>query len=72
MDFPWQKFDALYSTRYIQEELLAEKEDLKTRLKDMDEAITQANNTGKADFVMRTEIDHLKQDLYVVTRACLL
>lgn len=38
----------------------------------MDEAITQANNTGKADFVMRTEIDHLKQDLYVVTRACLL
>lgn len=29
----------------------------------MDEAITQANNTGKADYVMRTEIEHLKQDL---------
>jgi protein HOOK3 len=43
--------------------LLTEKEDLKTRLHDMDQAITQANNTGKADFVMRTEIDHLKQDL---------
>jgi protein HOOK3 len=42
---------------------LTEKEDLKTRLHDMDQAITQANNTGKADFVMRTEIDHLKQDL---------
>lgn len=30
----------------------------------MDQAIMQANNTGKADYVMRTEIDHLKQDLY--------
>lgn len=29
----------------------------------MDQAITQASNTGKADFVMRTEIEHLKQDL---------
>ncbi|KAI8881855.1 hypothetical protein K501DRAFT_295580 [Backusella circina FSU 941] len=29
----------------------------------MDEAINQANNSGKADFVMRTEIEHLKQDL---------
>lgn len=29
----------------------------------MDQAITQANSTGKADYVMRTEIDHLKQDL---------
>ncbi|EPB89174.1 hypothetical protein HMPREF1544_04041 [Mucor circinelloides 1006PhL] len=45
------------------EDLLSEKEDLKTRLQDMDEAITQANNTGKADYVMRTEIEHLKQDL---------
>lgn len=42
---------------------MSEKEDLKTRLQDMDEAITQANNTGKADYVMRTEIEHLKQDL---------
>jgi protein HOOK3 len=31
----------------------------------MDEAINQANNSGKADFVMRTEIEHLKQDLQV-------
>lgn len=45
------------------EDLLTEKEDLKTRLQDMDQAITQASNTGKADFVMRTEIEHLKQDL---------
>jgi hypothetical protein len=29
----------------------------------MDEAITHANNTGKADYVMKAEIDHLKQDL---------
>lgn len=33
------------------------------RLQDMDEAITQANNSGKADTVMKTEIEHLKQDL---------
>ena len=50
----------------FQEDLLAEKEDLKTRLHDMDEAISQANSTGKADYVMRTEIEHLKQDLYVL------
>ncbi|KAG1048525.1 hypothetical protein G6F43_009086 [Rhizopus delemar] len=45
------------------EDILHEKEDLKNRLQDMDEAITQSNNTGKADFVMKAEIDHLKQDL---------
>lgn len=41
----------------------ADKEDLKSRLMDMDAAVTQANDTGKADFIMRTEIEHLKQDL---------
>ncbi|RCH81335.1 hypothetical protein CU097_002063, partial [Rhizopus azygosporus] len=45
------------------EDILHEKEELKTRLQDMDEAIIQANTTGKADYVMKTEIDHLKQDL---------
>jgi protein HOOK3 len=30
---------------------------------EMDAAVTQANDTGKADFIMRTEIEHLKQDL---------
>lgn len=37
----------------------------------MDQAIMQANNTGKADYVMRTEIDHLKQDLYVIQQTLL-
>jgi protein HOOK3 len=49
---------------HSQEELEADKEDLKSRLLDMDAAVTQANDTGKADFIMRTEIEHLKQDLY--------
>ncbi|KAG2178072.1 hypothetical protein INT43_003325, partial [Umbelopsis isabellina] len=49
--------------RCSQEELEADKEDLKSRLLDMDAAVTQANDTGKADFIMRTEIEHLKQDL---------
>ncbi|KAM3583801.1 hypothetical protein VKS41_003772 [Umbelopsis sp. WA50703] len=55
-----EKYDDLRS-RY--EELEADKEDLKSRLLDMDAAVTQANDTGKADFIMRTEIEHLKQDL---------
>lgn len=45
------------------EDVLLEKQDLKTRLQNMDEAITQANHTGKADSVMKTEIEHLKKDL---------
>lgn len=55
-----EKYEDLRS-RY--EELEADKEDLKSRLLDMDAAVTQANDTGKADFIMRTEIEHLKQDL---------
>lgn len=30
----------------------------------MDKAVEQANETGRSDFIMRTEIEHLKQDLY--------
>ncbi|KAI8364260.1 HOOK protein-domain-containing protein, partial [Choanephora cucurbitarum] len=48
-------------TRY--DRLENEKQDLQARLKDMDTAVAQANETGRADFIMRTEIDHLKQDL---------
>lgn len=40
-----------------------EKADLEHRLQDMDSAITQANDTGKPDLVMRAELDHIKQDL---------
>jgi protein HOOK3 len=47
----------------LQDELEADKAELKSRLHDMDSAVAQANETGKADFIMRTEIDHLKQDL---------
>ncbi|KAI8979453.1 hypothetical protein BDF20DRAFT_819150, partial [Mycotypha africana] len=43
--------------------LEAERQDLQARLRDMDNAVARANETGKADFIMRTEIDHLKQDL---------
>lgn len=31
----------------------------------MDKAVEQANETGRADFIMRTEIEHLKEDMYV-------
>ncbi|KAI9317578.1 HOOK protein-domain-containing protein [Dichotomocladium elegans] len=45
------------------DELLNEKKEMQARLRDMEEAIAQTSTTGKADFVMRTEIEHLKQDL---------
>ncbi|KAI7872978.1 hypothetical protein BDF14DRAFT_1716129, partial [Spinellus fusiger] len=48
-------------TRY--DEIEEEKEDLQLRLREMDKAVAQANETGRADFIMRTEIEHLKQDL---------
>ncbi|KAI8976066.1 hypothetical protein BDB01DRAFT_844557 [Pilobolus umbonatus] len=48
-------------TKY--DKLESEKQDLQARLKDMDRAVAQANETGRADFIMRTEIEHLKQDL---------
>ncbi|KAI8339876.1 hypothetical protein BC941DRAFT_236285 [Chlamydoabsidia padenii] len=49
--------------RYRYDELETEKDDLQLRLQEMDKAVAQANETGRADFTMRTEIDHLKQDL---------
>jgi protein HOOK3 len=42
-----------------------EKQDLQARLKDMDRAVENANKTGMADVIMKTEIEHLKRDLYV-------
>ncbi|RCI02545.1 hypothetical protein CU098_008061 [Rhizopus stolonifer] len=55
--------EILSDSRLSYEDILHEKEGLKNRLHDMDEAIIQSNNTEKADNVMRTEIDRLKQDL---------
>ncbi|CAO3594956.1 unnamed protein product [Absidia cylindrospora] len=49
--------------RYRYDELETEKDDLQLRLQEMDKAVTRANETGRADFIMRTEIEHLKQDL---------
>ncbi|KAI8377720.1 uncharacterized protein BYT42DRAFT_496697, partial [Radiomyces spectabilis] len=49
--------------RFRYDELESEKEDLQLRLREMDTAVAQANETGRADFIMKTEIEHLKQDL---------
>lgn len=32
----------------------------------MDRAVAQANKTGQADYVMKTEIEHLRRDLYEI------
>lgn len=48
-----------------QDELLQEKKDIEAHLRDMDDQIQHTSNNSKADFIMRSEIDRLKQDLYV-------
>lgn len=62
-------FPATFNNTFsAQDELEDQKEELKLRLREMDKAVEQAQETGKADFIMRTEIEHLKQDLYVALR----
>ncbi|KAG2182391.1 hypothetical protein INT43_007321 [Umbelopsis isabellina] len=58
-----QLIEELGQLRYKYDELDAEKAELKSRLHDMDSAVAQANETGRTDFIMRTEIEHLRQDL---------
>ncbi|KAI9033933.1 HOOK protein-domain-containing protein [Phycomyces nitens] len=53
----------LANIRYRYDTLENEKEDLQQRLREMDQAVAQANKTGQADFIMRTEIEHLQRDL---------
>ncbi|KAF9992293.1 hypothetical protein BGZ79_003277, partial [Entomortierella chlamydospora] len=45
------------------DELLTEREELKQRIRDLEKASAQASQSGKSDFLMRAEIDHLRQDL---------
>ncbi|GBB98443.1 hypothetical protein RclHR1_03230001 [Rhizophagus clarus] len=45
------------------DDLRAEVEDLNQRLKDMETALDHSAQTGKADFVLRTEIDRLQNEL---------
>ncbi|CAO3632816.1 unnamed protein product [Mucor hiemalis] len=45
------------------DKLETERQDLQVRLKDMDNAVAQANENGKTDFLMKAEIEFLKTDL---------
>ncbi|KAG0262173.1 hypothetical protein DFQ27_002507 [Actinomortierella ambigua] len=45
------------------EESQMEREDLQQRLREMERASAHASQSGKSDFLMRTEIEHLRQDL---------
>lgn len=45
------------------DKLETERQDLQARLKDMDNAVAQANENGKTDFLMKAEIEFLKTDL---------
>ncbi|KAJ3046327.1 hypothetical protein HDV00_000141 [Rhizophlyctis rosea] len=45
------------------EQLLADRNELRTRLQDMEQSVSQLSEAGKIDFILRTEIDNLKADL---------
>ncbi|KAF8926930.1 hypothetical protein BGZ58_010754, partial [Dissophora ornata] len=45
------------------DEMLTEREELRQRIRDLERASAQASQSGRSDFLMRTEIDHLRQDL---------
>ncbi|KAG0326804.1 hypothetical protein BG004_002901 [Podila humilis] len=45
------------------DEILTENEELKQRIRDLEKASAHATQSGRSDFMMRTEIDHLRQDL---------
>ncbi|RIA88777.1 hook-related protein family [Glomus cerebriforme] len=47
------------------DDLRGEVEDLNQKLKDMEAALDQSTQTGKADFVLRSEIDRLQNELQV-------
>ncbi|KAF9956540.1 hypothetical protein BGZ65_002621 [Modicella reniformis] len=45
------------------EELLTEKEELRQRIRELERASAQAAQSGKSDFLVRTEIDNLRYNL---------
>ncbi|KAF9970893.1 hypothetical protein BGZ73_006260 [Actinomortierella ambigua] len=45
------------------EESQVARDDLQQRLRELERASAQASQSGKSDFLMRTEIEHLRQDL---------
>ncbi|KAJ1918303.1 hypothetical protein H4219_002700 [Mycoemilia scoparia] len=45
------------------EDLLETNSDLKSRIKELEQTIAQSDKSGKADFILKAEIDSLKRDL---------
>ncbi|KAJ1979913.1 hypothetical protein H4R34_002655 [Dimargaris verticillata] len=52
------------------EELVATNKDTTAKLRDMERLLAQADQSGKADFLLRTEIDQLKQELEKAETRC--
>jgi protein HOOK3 len=55
--------DARENLTNQRDDLRAEVEDLSQKLKDMETALDQSTQTGKADFVLKSEIDRLQNEL---------
>ena len=49
----------------FKDDLQAERDELKQRIKDIEISLaqTQSSYSGKADFLMRTEIENLRQEM---------
>ncbi|KAJ1812271.1 hypothetical protein LPJ75_003731, partial [Coemansia sp. RSA 2598] len=52
------------------EELLVLNEELKMRMEDLEKSMARADKTGRADFLLRTEIENLKHDLEKADMRC--
>lgn len=52
--------------RYSYDDLLGDREDMKQRIRELERALSSANESNKGEFLMRTEIDNLKADLYFI------
>ena len=48
------------------DELMREKEEAVSKNLELERALNAASETGKGEFLLRTEIDSLKQDLFVI------
>ncbi|KAI9137506.1 hook-related protein family [Paraphysoderma sedebokerense] len=49
--------------RHEHDTLVSEKQELRSRLNELEKSAAQASQSGKADFILKSEIEHLKQEL---------
>lgn len=63
-----EAINELNRLRYSYDDLLGDREEMKSRIRELERALSSANESNKGEFLMRTEIDTLKMDLYYFFR----